>query len=99
MQDPRQLYNGRWEKTGGKREAGSGIPKVAGTGRNFFATLQYLAIEKAQRGANYNGRGGNRENKARGSGESGKFRPLILLLWHWTKFYGASLAFSVELKE
>ena len=46
--------------------AGSGSPWVAGTGtiRTTFRNIAlYFAIEKAQRGWNDNGRGGNRKYK------------------------------------
>ena len=48
----------------GEEEAGSGIPKVAGSGRkreNLYNIAQYFAIEKMQRGGSQKIQGGNRD--------------------------------------
>ena len=47
----------------GEERAGSGIPKVAGSGRKrekLYNIVQYFAIEKLQRGGSQQIRGGNR---------------------------------------
>jgi len=53
---------GVWEA--GEEGAGSGIPKVAGSGRKrekLYNIAQYFAIEKMQRGGSKKIQGGNRD--------------------------------------
>ena len=53
-----------FDDVGGRTEGGKwDIPKVVGIGRNFPNIAEYFAIEKAQRGRNHNGRGGDWEYK------------------------------------
>ena len=52
----------------GEEGAGSGIPKVAGSGRKRGKITQYFAIEKMQRGGSQKIQGGHRDYRVREAG-------------------------------
>ena len=69
------VYSGEGQGGGrpGEKGAGSGIPKVAGSGRRrekLCNIAQYFAIEKMQRGGSQKIQSGNRDYRVREAGGS-----------------------------